>query len=80
MTPEEAGAPAAEPNDTLTSAVPTGLLAGTPVVPVPPDVGSVERAHLLADSGASLWIGERPTDVTLPVRKVDLSRRSGERR
>jgi fatty acid CoA ligase FadD36 len=68
----------AEPTAHAIVAMVGGLLAGTPVVPVPPDVGSGERAHLLADSGASLWIGERPTDVTLPVRKVDLSRRSGD--
>ena len=68
----------AEPTAHAIVAMVGGLLAGAPVVPVPPDVGSGERAHLLADSGASLWIGERPTDVTLPVRKVDLSRRSGD--
>ena len=50
----------AEPTAHAIVAMVGGLLAGTPVVPVPPDVGSGERAHLLADSGASLWIGERP--------------------
>jgi acyl-CoA synthetase (AMP-forming)/AMP-acid ligase II len=30
------------------------LLAGVPVVPVPPDSGPTERAHLLTDSGADL--------------------------
>jgi fatty acid CoA ligase FadD36 len=54
------------------------LLAGAPLVPVPPDTGPGERGHVLGDSGASLWFGERPPDVSLPGRKVDLSRRSGE--
>ncbi|MFC1430499.1 acyl-CoA synthetase [Streptacidiphilus sp. N1-3] len=31
-----------------------GLLAGVPVVPVPPDAGPGERAHILRDSGAPL--------------------------
>lgn len=29
-----------------------GLMAGVPVVPVPPDAGPVERSHILTDSGA----------------------------
>jgi fatty acid CoA ligase FadD36 len=33
-------------------AVVGGLLAGVPVVPVPPDAGPLERDHMLADSGA----------------------------
>ncbi len=33
------------------------LLAGVPVVPVPPDSGTRERACLLRDSGAQLWLG-----------------------
>ncbi|WP_460371016.1 AMP-binding protein, partial [Actinocorallia lasiicapitis] len=33
------------------------LLAGVPVVPVPPDSGVAERAHILADSGAELLVG-----------------------
>ncbi|SFC23186.1 acyl-CoA synthetase [Streptomyces aidingensis] len=44
------------------------LLAGVPVVPVGPDSGAAERAHLLADSGAALWLGE-PVDG-LPVEAV----------
>lgn len=52
------------------------LLAGTAVVPVPPDAGPKERAHILADSGAQLWFGERPEDVTIPARTVDLRARS----
>ncbi len=53
------------------------LLAGAPVVPVPPDSGPAERAHVLTDSGATTWFGDKPRDVTLPGRRVDLSRRAG---
>ncbi|MBT0772381.1 AMP-binding protein [Kineosporia sp. J2-2] len=42
------------------------LLAGVPVVPVPPDSGDTERAHLLRDSGAVLTLG--PGDVDLGAR------------
>ncbi|HEX2315663.1 MAG TPA: acyl-CoA synthetase [Thermomonospora sp.] len=37
-------------------AVVGGILAGVPVVPVPPDSGPDERAHILGDSGASLLL------------------------
>jgi len=48
-------------------AVVAGLLAGVPVVPVPPDSGSAERDHILRDSGASLLIGDPQwEDVQLP--------------
>jgi fatty acid CoA ligase FadD36 len=33
-----------------------GLLAGVPVVPVPPDAGPLERSHILDDSGADLLL------------------------
>jgi len=36
------------------------LLAGVPLVPVPPDSGPKERAHVLRDSGAALWLGTPP--------------------
>ncbi|HEY2221473.1 acyl-CoA synthetase [Actinomycetospora sp.] len=58
-------------------AVVGALLAGAPVVPVPPDSGPAERGHLLGDSGATTWFGDKPRDVTLPCRRVDLSRRAG---
>lgn len=49
------------------------LLAGVPVVPVPADVGVAERAHILRDSGAQAWLGERPDDLAglphVPVRR-----------
>ncbi|MFC1420286.1 AMP-binding protein [Streptacidiphilus cavernicola] len=53
-----AGAPAlavlARPGlETLVATV-GGLLAGVPVVPVPPDAGPKEREHILRDSGAPL--------------------------
>jgi fatty acid CoA ligase FadD36 len=38
------------------------LLAGVPLVPVPPDSGPKERAHVLRDSGAALWLGTPPAD------------------
>ncbi|MFP5021334.1 acyl-CoA synthetase [Pseudonocardia phyllosphaerae] len=51
--------------DTVVAAVGC-LLAGVPVVPVPPDSGPAERDHVLRDSGAAAWAGERPDEVTLP--------------
>ena len=42
------------------------LLAGVPVVPVPPDAGPAERGHVLRDSGATAWSGEVPDGVELP--------------
>ncbi|WP_030144961.1 acyl-CoA synthetase [Spirillospora albida] len=40
-------------------AVVGGLLAGVPVVPLPPDSGPDERAHILGDSGSALLLGAR---------------------
>ena len=37
-----------------------GLLAGVPVVPLPPDSGPAELAHLLRDSRADLVLAEQP--------------------
>jgi fatty acid CoA ligase FadD36 len=48
------------------AAVVGALLAGVPVVPVPPDSGPAERAHLLADSGAALVLGR---DVPVDLRQ-----------
>ncbi|BBY34741.1 acyl-CoA synthetase [Mycolicibacter minnesotensis] len=50
------------------------LLAGVPVVPVPADVGVAERQHMLRDSGAQAWLGERPDD---PAGLPHFSARSG---
>lgn len=51
-----AGAPAvaveAVPTPETVIAVVGGLLAGVPVVPLPPDAGPAERKHILGDSGA----------------------------
>ncbi|GAA4842041.1 acyl-CoA synthetase [Kitasatospora terrestris] len=70
-----AGAPAlavlARPSLETVVAVVGGLLAGVPVVPLPPDSGPKERAHILRDSGATLLaapVGETAEDVeVLPV-------------
>ncbi|WP_404869834.1 acyl-CoA synthetase [Kitasatospora griseola] len=80
-----AGAPAlavlARPEPETVAAVVGGLLAGVPVVPLPPDSGPVERAHILRDSGATLLAGTRPPEdaeglTVLPVRLTD--RASGQ--
>ena len=55
------------------------LLAGVPVVPVPPDSGPRERAHLLRDSGAAVWLGAARADVALE-RCRSTSRERGRRR
>ncbi|MGV9827488.1 MULTISPECIES: acyl-CoA synthetase [unclassified Gordonia (in: high G+C Gram-positive bacteria)] len=34
-----------------------GLIAGVAIVPVPPDSGAAELAHILTDSGAQAWLG-----------------------
>lgn len=54
------------------------LLAGTPVVPVPPDSGPTERDHLLRDSGAALLLdpGGAPEPADIPVVPVDAAQRS----
>ena len=55
------------------------LLAGVPVVPVPPDAGRLERAHILRDSGASLVLSDDPSaagDTGLPVLPITRSARS----
>ncbi|MEU8261659.1 acyl-CoA synthetase [Micromonospora sp. NPDC048999] len=64
-------------------AVVAGLIAGVPVVPVPPDSGPAERDHVLRDSGASLLLvppacagAAALVDVPVPVAAVDLGARS----
>src|SRR5699024_5543120 len=52
------------------------LIAGVPLVPVPKDAGSGERAHILRDSGAQLWIGAPRDDVDLETVPVDTAARS----
>jgi len=62
----------ATPTATTVLAVTGALIAGVPVVPVPADVGAAERAHILSDSGAQAWLGEKPSDTGglahIPVR------------
>ncbi|GJF17577.1 acyl-CoA synthetase [Mycolicibacterium cyprinidarum] len=62
----------ARPTPTTVLAVAGCLIAGVPVVPVPADVGATERRHILTDSGAQAWLGEKPDDTEglghIPVR------------
>lgn len=57
-----AGAPLvavdAQPGLPTVAAVTGALLAGVPVVPVPPDAGELERAHILRDSQAALMLSD----------------------
>jgi fatty acid CoA ligase FadD36 len=56
------------------------LIAGVPIVPVPADVGAAERRHILTDSGAQAWLGERPQETNdLPHIPVRLHARSWHR-
>lgn len=73
----------ARPTPATVLAVVGCLIAGVPVVPVPADVGSAERRHILTDSGAQAWLGEKPTDTDgldeLPHIPVRLHARSWHR-
>ncbi|MDX3214511.1 acyl-CoA synthetase [Streptomyces sp. ME02-6991-2B] len=77
-----AGAPAVAVRATASletvAAVVGGLLAGVPVVPVPPDAGPAERDHILRDSGAvqapaavlterGSWDGPEPDPDTIAL-------------
>lgn len=67
----------AEPTLATVVAVVGALRAGVAVVPVPPDSGVRERAHLLTDSGAQAWLGAAPDDDGgLPVVLVDPAARA----
>ena len=56
------------------------LTAGVPVVPVPADVGGAERRHILTDSGARAWLGDKPGETEgLPHIPVRLHARSWHR-
>jgi len=56
------------------------LIAGVPVVPVPADVGAAERRHILTDSGAQAWLGDKPDETEgLPHIPVRLHARSWHR-
>ncbi len=70
----------ATPTATTVLAVTGCLIAGVPVVPVPADVGAGERRHIVTDSGAQVWLGERPDDAEgLPHIPVRLHARSWHR-
>ncbi|WP_460700486.1 acyl-CoA synthetase [Nocardia thraciensis] len=66
----------ARPTPTTVLAVIGCLIAGVTAVPVPPDAGAAEMAHILDDSGAQAWLGEAPEGATLPVIPVRLHARS----
>ncbi len=66
----------AEPTVTTVLAVVGCLIAGVTVVPVPPDAGNAELAHILADSGAQAWLGKAPEGSALPVVPVRKHARS----
>ncbi|GLW33277.1 acyl-CoA synthetase [Actinoplanes regularis] len=54
-------------------AVTAALLAGVPIVPIPPDAGELERAHILTDSGAELILSDDPGAAgssAVPVRRI----------
>ncbi len=70
----------ATPTATTVLAVAGSLIAGVPIVPVPADVGAAERRHILTDSGAQAWLGEKPDDTGgLPHTPVRLHARSWHR-
>jgi fatty acid CoA ligase FadD36 len=77
-----AGAPIvavhAVPTRATVVAVTAALLAGVPIVPVPPDAGDLERAHVLRDSGAALMLSDDPGFSDLPVVPITRSRRTGD--
>lgn len=50
----------ATPSAATVIAVVGCLFAGVTVVPVPPDSGPAEIAHILSDSGAQAWLGQAP--------------------
>lgn len=49
------------------------ILTGTTVVPVPPDAGAAEIAHILDDSRSSVWVGPGNNVRELPEATVDCS-------
>src|SRR5918994_3875116 len=70
----------ARPTATTVLAVAGCLIAGVPFVPVPADVGAAERRHILTDSGAQAWLGEKPEETEgLPHIPVRLHARSWHR-
>lgn len=54
------------------------LLAGVPVVPIPPDSGPVELSHMLADARVTCWAGPPHRDSELPAIPATVRRGCGE--
>jgi len=48
-------------------AITAALLAGVPAVPIPPDAGDLERAHILSDSGAEFVRAGAGSSTTVPA-------------
>jgi fatty acid CoA ligase FadD36 len=70
----------ATPTPITVLAVTGCLIAGVPVVLVPADVGAAERRHIITDSAAQGWLGERPDEAEgLPHIPVRLHARSWHR-
>src|SRR4051812_5268425 len=55
------------------------MLGGAAVVPVPPDSGPRERAHILRDCGARLMLAATELTAEVDVQPVDLRRGSDNR-
>jgi fatty acid CoA ligase FadD36 len=60
----------AEPTLTTVIAVTGCILAGVSAVPVPPDAGPAEVAHIVADSGATCWVGPQRDGADLPSLEI----------
>ncbi|BBJ43217.1 acyl-CoA synthetase [Streptomyces antimycoticus] len=75
-----AGAPVVAVRATATPetvvAVVGALLAGVPVVPVPPDSGPAERDHILRDSGATLLLTGEAIEAPIETVPVDPAERA----
>jgi fatty acid CoA ligase FadD36 len=64
----------ARPGLPTIAAVAGALLAGVPIVPVPPDAGELERAHILRDSGATAILSETDTtESESPVQIISIN-------
>ncbi|GIF22108.1 acyl-CoA synthetase (AMP-forming)/AMP-acid ligase II [Actinoplanes tereljensis] len=70
-----AGAPIvaidAVPDASTIAAVAGALLAGVPIVPIPPDAGTLERQHILTDSGAALLLSDSAGAGAIPISRSD---------
>ncbi|WP_104107942.1 acyl-CoA synthetase [Nocardioides sp. 616] len=66
----------ATPSMETVVAVAGALLAGVELVPVPPDSGRAELAHVLSDSAPQAWLGSAPPGSSLPRLPVDLAGRT----